>query len=122
MEKAAMLVNKFDNDTARGVLCLMRCRGMTGKGVLLSTIMNNMPEIVLAMKRHQITGCDQLISSVDLRLNPNKRHPIVPTNVRDPRKSIRCSFSETVWFNMSCGSRIFTLMATRVKENTRIGA
>lgn len=94
IENAAILAKRLEIETARGVLRVIRRKGITGKGAqYFSTAINNIPEMKLAVKRPYMSGCDQGISSVVLRLNPRRRQPTVPTRVRDPRTSMRRSFS-----------------------------
>jgi len=122
IENADILVTRFDNETANGVLWVIKHKGMTGYGAQkLSTSTNKKPHTELAAKRPQIRGCDQDISSVDLRLNPRRRHPTVPTSVREPRKSIRRSLSEVLSCCNSYGSLTLTLSATKMKEKVRTG-
>jgi hypothetical protein len=94
IENAAILAKRFDTETAKGVLRVMRRKGMTGKGAqYFSTRTNDTPQMKLLRKRPYMSGCDQAISSVVLRLNPRRRVPTVPTSVRDPKTSMRRSFS-----------------------------
>lgn len=85
-----MLPKKFDNETASGVRWVTSRIGITGYGAQQdSTRMKRMHHTPLARRRPQTIGLDQGSSSVDLRLRPSRRHPTVPTSVRDPKPSIR---------------------------------
>lgn len=86
-----------------------------------STNMNKIPQAALAMNSPHIKGCDQGNSSVDFRLKPRRRHPMNPTSVKEPRKSIRRSFSTMLWVSNEEGSSIFTLTATKRNDSNRIG-
>jgi len=113
---------KLLKDTANGVLCLIRCKGMTGYGAQrVSTSMNSAPETPLVTNSPHIQGFDQDNSSVVLRLKPRRRHPTAPTRVNEPKKSMRRSLSYRLWFCTSNGSSIFTFKATKVNEKIKMG-
>ena len=84
--------------------------------------MNPNPEMILEPKSEMTRGSDQASSSVVLRLNPSKRNPTAPTRVTEPSTSIRCNFSDNDWFRTLEGSRMLTLVMTRIKLKIKTGA
>jgi len=78
--------------------------------------------MILEPKSETMRGWDQASSSVVLRLNPSKKSPTAPTRVTEPSMSIRCNFSDNDWFLIPEGSRILTLVMTRIKLKTKTGA
>lgn len=97
VEKADILQNKLPSETANGVLCVINLKGITGYGAQrASTRMNRTPQMALAINKPHIRGSDQGISSVVFKLRLTSRQPIVPTRVRDPKKSIRPNLLSTL--------------------------
>src|SRR4051812_28562859 len=88
-EKAAMLDNRPHIETARGVRCVIKWRGITGYGAqYFSTKMKQTLATALALKRPDINGCDHWSSSEVLRLSPNSKQPIAMTSVKEPQPSM----------------------------------
>ena len=122
IEKAAMLPKKLHNETASGVRWVTSLMGITGYGAQHdSTRMKRTHQTPLASRSPQTIGLDQASSSVDFRLRPRRRHPTVPTSVREPKPSIRWSFARTGWFAISSGSLMLTFAMTRMYEKRRTG-
>ena len=122
MENAEMLPNKFAIDTANGVLWTIKRTGMTGYGAkYFSTITNSIIEMTLETKRPQIRGSDHGISSDVFKLSAKRKDPTAITSVKDPRKSMRRSFSANVRLWTSSGRTIFTLIATTARLNITMG-
>jgi len=77
--------------------------------------------MILQPKSEMMRGWNQASSSVVLRLNPSKRSPTAPTRVTEPSTSIRCNFSDNDWSRIPEGSRMLTLVMTRIKLKTKTG-
>lgn len=96
IENAVILVRRFDSETARGVLCVINLRGITGNGAqYFSTITKKQLEIRLVIRSPRIKGSDHSYSSAVFKLIPKRKQPTAATSVREPRKSMRQSFSES---------------------------
>lgn len=123
MENAEILPNKFAIDTASGVLCTIKCTGMTGyEAEYFSTSTNSIVETRPEARRPQIRGSDHGISSDVFKLNAKRGVPTAVTSVKDPSKSMRRSLSAKDRLWTSSGRTIFTLTATRIMLSTKMGA
>ena len=95
---------------------------MTGEcAQYFSTTRKATANTALVTKRPAMRGDDHGISSVVFKLKPSNRLPTMITNVIEPPKSIRRSFSFSGRLWTSEGSTMLTFQATNTKLKMRMG-